>query len=157
MKNQKFNEAIDEIVGFIVDVNKLQMDQLKCNIKAVHEANTHEVDPHTIAKMILDTPVKLTRLPANTSDCEGCTGCGETHKIVRKDPVVEEGQYGDVWDLTRIQNEGNVIFGFDFYHHCPEVQDEYVRLNYFDDKIEFKCPLCNETFMSKMRPKAFHK
>jgi len=149
MTDEKFNKAVDEIVGFIVDVHKLQMDQLKCNIKAVYEANAHEVDPHAIATMIMNLPIERVQSREVQFKCEGCTDCKGNHKIISKDPVIEEGKIGDLADLSFVQNANEMDYNKEFYHHCPEMQDDLVRLTHSMSKGGRKCPVCHEEFESK--------
>ena len=146
MKNQKFNEAIDEIVEFIVDVNKLQMDQLKCNIKAVYEANAHEVDPHAIAKMILDMPVDLGQAtvigirPAQPAihlrDEMVCTA-------EKKTPY---GEAGDLDTLSYVKVGNGAPHGKEFYHHCPMHGNDLIRLHYVKQDNVHACPVCKLVF-----------
>jgi hypothetical protein len=156
MKNQKFNEAIDEIVGFIVDVNKLQMDQLKCNIKAVHEANTHEVDPHAIAKMILDSDKEKESLIIGTipPDHPSVTLAVPPQPAIHlRDEMVctaekktPYGKAGDLDTLSYVKVGNGAPHGKEFYHHCPMHNNDLIRLHYVKQDDVHACPVCKLVF-----------
>ena len=156
MKNQKFNEAIDELVGFIVDVNKLQMDQLKCNIKAVHEANTHEVDPHAIAKMILDSDKEKESLIIGTipPDHPSVTLAVppqpaihlKNEMVCTAEKNVTIGEIGNLDDLSYVKVGTSTPYGKEFYHHCPQRRYELVRLHCVNLDKTHVCPVCNQVF-----------
>ena len=137
MKNEKFNQAIDEIVGFIVDVQKLQMDQLKCNIKTVHEANIGTPDVNAIAQQILNAPfdpIKATPI----------TGSGMVYTVEEKTPY---GKAGDLDTLSYVKVGNGAPHGKEFYHHCPEHDNDLVRLHYVKQDGVHACPVCRLVFM----------
>jgi len=149
MTDEKFNQAIDEIVGFIVDVQKLQMDQLKQNIKTAYGATIHETDPHAIAEMIMNMPVKTVQSKKVSLGCVGRVSCGDSFKMIDKDPVVKAGGRGNLEDLSYVQNVHESSYGKDFYHHCPDMQDDLVRLTHSMSKGGRRCPVCYLEFEPK--------
>ena len=72
--------------------------------------------------------------------------------VTSEDQIVEKGQIGDIWDLTRVQNAADEEYGFDFYHHCPEMQDDLVRISYRGKIDNHICLICNQEFYDKGRP-----
>ena len=146
MSNEKFNQDIDEIVGFITEVHKLQMDQLKCNIRAVHEANANEIDPNEIAQQIMNLPVEIDTEP--------------THKIeparpaihlrdemvctAEKQPALNEA--GDLKALSFVKVGNAEKYSKEFYHHCPDVHNHLIRLHYIKEDDVHACPVCRLIF-----------
>ena len=163
MKNEKFITTIDDAFKLMLSLHDLQMEQFKMEVLAIYEANTNEIDPKEIAEQIMDLPVGTTPTPAkpasefkNYRTPEERLISAESerlYKIISKDPVVENGQFGDIWDLTRVQNASDTRQGFDFYHHCPEMQDDLVRLDYSEHRDEHMCQFCKQVFLSKYPPK----
>lgn len=136
MKNQKFNEAIDEIVGFIVDVNKLQMDQLKCNIKAVHEANVSTVDPNGTAQQIMSPPIIPAQPAIHLQDEMVCTA-------EKRTPY---GMAGNLDTLSYVKVGNDAPHGKEFYHHCPMHGNDLIRLHYVKQDDVHACPICKLVF-----------
>ena len=106
-------------------------------------------DTQEMAQQLMNIPLMDIHSQKVSSKCEECTDCKDSHKIVSEDPVIEEGQFGDIWDITRVQNASETQFGFDFYHHCPKVQDNLVRLDYSKSKDKHQCRYCSQVFLSK--------
>ena len=137
MKNEKFDQAIDEIVGFIVDVQKLQMDQLKNNIKTVYGATIHDTDPHAIAEMIMNTPITPAQPAIHLRDEMVCTA-------EKRTPY---GKAGDLDTLSYVKVGNGAPHGKEFYHHCPEHDNDLVRLHYVKQDGVHACPVCRLVFM----------
>ena len=136
MKNEKFNQAIDEIVGFIVDVQQLQMDQLKQNIKTAYGATIHETDPHAIAMMIMDAPINIKRMTPIAAS-------GMKYTVEEKTPY---GEVGDLEALSYVKIGNGAPFGKEFYHHCPMHGNDLIRLHYVKQDNVHACPVCKLIF-----------
>lgn len=77
--------------------------------------------------------------------------------FVDMEPEVEEGQVGDIWGLTRVQNEADEDYGFDFYHHCPDKEGNLVRIAYRGKIDNHICLVCGQEFYDKGKPMDLHK
>ena len=139
MKNEKFDKAVDEIVGFIVDVQRLQMDQLRNNIKTVYGATIHDTDPHAIAMMIMNTPVIPAQPAIHLRDEMVCTA----------EKTVTIGEIGNLDDLSYVKVGTSAHYGKDFYHHCPQRSNNLIRLNYYNDTDMHECPVCSRKYEKK--------
>jgi len=149
MTDEKFNQAIDEIVGFIVDVNMLQMSQLKCNIKAVHEANGNTLDADIIAQQIMNLPFNPERVPDR--------GIKPAQPAIRlKDEMVCTAEkrltideVGDLNDLSYVKVATGAPHGKEFYHHCPRRGDGLVRLKFHSPSNKYQCGFCGQDYCQK--------
>ena len=139
MKNEKFNQAVDEIIGFVLKAQELQMVQLRSNIKTAYGATIHETDPHAIAMMIMDTPITPAQPAIHLRDEMMCTA----------EKNVTIGSVGDLKDLSYVKVGTDTTFGKEFYHHCPEVQNNLVRLHRVNQDYVHECPVCGQKYEQK--------
>ena len=149
MKNERFDQAVDEIVELITDVHKLQMDQLKCNIKAVHKANANEIDPNEIAQQIMNLPVNSGLRPMENIEFARPAIHLRDEMLCTAEKYVTIGSVGDLRDLSFVKVGSDIPFGKEFYHHCPEVQNKLVRLVQYDVPNTHKCPICGQKYEQK--------
>ena len=149
MTKEKFNQAIDEIFGFLIGVQKLQMDQMKSNIKTVHETNVDTIDTDAVAQRILDTPIDLRPalgriiIPAQPTIYLG------DEMVCTAENNITIGEVGDLKTLSYVKVGTDTTFGKEFYHHCPEVQDNLVRLHSDNQKSVHVCPVCGQKYEQK--------
>ena len=146
MKNEKFNQAVDEIVGFIAEVHKLQMDQLKCNIKAVHEANTNEIDPNEIAQQIMNLPVTSRLGPMNEIELPPPAIHLQNEMVCTAEKETPHGEAGDLKALSFVKVGNAERYSKEFYHHCPDLHDYLIRLHYIKEDDVYACPVCRLIF-----------
>lgn len=149
MKNDKFDQAVDEIVELIAEVHKLQMDQLKCNIKAVHRANVSEIDPNEIAEQIMNLPVNSGLRPMDKIEFARPAIHLRNEMVCTAEKNVTIGSTGDLSDLSYVKVGSDKLYEKEFYHHCPEVQNKLVRLVQYDVPNMHKCPICSQKYEQK--------
>ena len=149
MNNEKFNQAVDEIVGFIVRAQEAQMELLKHNIRAAYEANVSEIDPNEIAQQIMNMPIGIelrsltgTELPPPARHLQNEMVC-----TAEKSRSAEE--IGNLADLSYVKVGSDKLYGKEFYHHCPEVEDGLVRLIQFGAPDVHECPVCRKRYERK--------
>ena len=146
MKNEKFSQAIDEIFWFLLSTQKLQMDQMKSNIKAVYDANVSELDVNAIAQQILETPIDLrpalgmTIIPAQPAIHL------QNEMVCTAEKSVPPGEIGNKEDLSYVNVGADRVRGKEFYHHCQRSGNKLVRLIYHIGADVYACPVCRKEY-----------
>lgn len=150
-EENRFEIAIEQSFRSLRIAQQVLLDQLEINVAAIYEASGKPVGIGAIVVEVMDTP--LTR-------CATCSPAEPDTKIpvtaygyvrVEKDPDVEDGKFGVIQDLTRIQNAGNGKDGNDFYHHCDKRGGKLVRIVDVKGQFGYICPVCEERFVSHDR------
>lgn len=118
-------------------------------LKEEKSKECQDPDPQEMAQQLMNIPLMDIHSQKVSSKCEGCTDCIDSHRIVSEDPVIEEGMKGDLADLSFVQNANECDYNKDFYHHCPEMQDDLVRLISSMSMGYRKCPVCHQVFEPK--------
>lgn len=149
MKTEKFDEAVDEIVELIAEVHKLQMDQLKCNIKAVHSANVCEFDPKVIAEQILCLPIEIDTEPTHRIEPARPAIHLRDEMVCTAEKYVTIYSIGNLSDLSYVKVGSDKRYGKEFYHHCPEANGKLIRLIQDDAPIMQQCPICSQKYEQK--------
>lgn len=146
MKNEKFNQTIDEVIEFVEAAQKLQMDQLKLNIKAVHEANVDIIDIDAVAQRMLDTPVDLKSAIGEGIRISQPAIHLMDEMVCTAEIRVPSGEVGNLNDLSYGNVGSNILHGKEFYHHCSQRGNGLVRLNYINDAEVYVCPICSKEY-----------
>lgn len=149
MNEKEFDNAVDEIIGNIESAQVVHMDLLRSGIKAEFRANARALNVTAIAQKIMGTPFNVECGQPDLSGCSGSIKCGDTHKILSKDPEVKRSIRGNLTDISFVQNASVLGYNKDFYHHCSQIQDDLVRLVPSTITGVYVCPICGQEFEFK--------
>jgi len=136
MKNARFDQAIDKIIDFVIKSQDTQMEQLKYTLKAAYDANVNTQDANAIAQQIMDTSI----------DPQNPVPLVENRMVYRIENQTLLNDPGILKDLSYVQNAIAARGNKDYYHHCPERQDDLVRLQCVPEDHVHACPVCKLVF-----------
>lgn len=149
MSDKNFEEAVDELVGFIDSAHAVNMALLKSNIKALYEASIRKVDPTETVRQILDTPIDLRSAIAGGIRPAQPAIHLQDEMMCTAENSVPLGEIGDLRDLSYVKVGTDTPLGKEFYHHCPEVQGKLVRLHSINHDYVHVCPICKQKYEQK--------
>lgn len=146
MKDEIFNKTIDEVIGFVEAAQKLQMDRLKENIKAVHEANVELMNTDSVAQHTLDIPIDLRPALGMTIKPAQPTIYLKDEMVCTAEKSVPPGEIGNKEDLSYVKVGADRVREKEFYHHCPRSGNKLVRLIYRIGTDVYACPICRKEY-----------